>query len=325
MKFSVIVPIYNVEKYLEYCVESILNQSFKDFEIILVNDGSTDNSLSLCEKFQAKDDRVKVINQENKWLSGARNAGIDRAEGEYLLFVDGDDGLMPNALNKINDCINGDSIVAYKYGYIDEDNNLIEDKSVVDFYKNIKTIDDVKKDFLSSDKLGSACIKCMSKKYFNGEIATIRFNEKTRFAEDQIFTCDLLNVANDIIVLDQEIYAYRQRAGSIMKSYNESKIKYVEQYINYIQDTFEVDNLRRKDFEKCLNKRIINACVSEVVLICKLQVCKKEKKNYLKKLTKSPLFKKGKFDYGMKKISLIFVLAKLKLFCTILNLYNIMK
>lgn len=325
MRFSVIVPIYNVEKYLEYCVQSILNQSFKDFEIILVNDGSTDNSLSLCEQFQAKDDRVKVINQENKWLSGARNAGINRAEGEYLIFVDGDDGLMPKALEEINDCINGDSIVFYKYGYIAEDDSKIEDESPAEFYKNIHCIDDIKKGFLCSDKLGSACIKCMSKKYFNGEIATIRFNEETRFAEDQIFTCDLLNVATDIIILDKEIYAYRQRAGSIMKSYNNNKINYVEQYINYLQNTYNVTTLSNKEFTRYLNKRVINACVSEVVLICKLDVRKKDKKRYLKKLTKSRLFKKGKFDFGMLKLSLIFILAKLKLFGTILNLYSIVK
>lgn len=90
-KISIIVPVYNVEKYLEKCVNSILNQTFTDFELILVDDGSPDNSGAMCDQFAEKDERIKVIHKENGGLSDARNAGIEVAEGEYLGFVDSDD------------------------------------------------------------------------------------------------------------------------------------------------------------------------------------------------------------------------------------------
>ena len=90
-KISVIVPVYNVEQYLERCVDSIINQTYKNLEIILVNDGSTDNSGQLCDELAKKDDRIRVIHKKNGGLSDARNVGIDVAEAELIGFIDSDD------------------------------------------------------------------------------------------------------------------------------------------------------------------------------------------------------------------------------------------
>lgn len=90
-KISCIVPVYNVEKYLRRCVDSILAQTFTDFELILVDDGSPDGCPAICDEYAEKDSRVRVIHQENKGVSAARNAGLDMARGEYVCFVDGDD------------------------------------------------------------------------------------------------------------------------------------------------------------------------------------------------------------------------------------------
>ena len=104
-KISVIVPVYNVENYLVQCVESIINQTYKKLEIILVDDGSTDNSGKICDELQTKDERIKVIHKINGGLPDARNAGLDIATGEFLMFSDSDDLLFDNAcelmLNKI--------------------------------------------------------------------------------------------------------------------------------------------------------------------------------------------------------------------------------
>ena len=94
---SVIIPVYNVEPYLEQCLDSVINQTYKNLEIICINDGSSDNSLKILEKYQKKDSRIKLINQKNKGLSEARNAGLDVAKGEYIAFVDSDDYLELNA------------------------------------------------------------------------------------------------------------------------------------------------------------------------------------------------------------------------------------
>ena len=91
MTFSIIVPIYNVEKYLVACLDSILRQTFKDYELILINDGSTDESLKICRTYLNKDKRIKLIDKSNGGLSSARNAGISKAEGDFILFIDSDD------------------------------------------------------------------------------------------------------------------------------------------------------------------------------------------------------------------------------------------
>ena len=90
-EISIIVPVYNVEEYLPKCLDTILNQSFRDFEVILVNDGSKDNSGFICEKYAKKDSRIRIIHKENGGLSSARNAGLDIAKGRYIGFIDSDD------------------------------------------------------------------------------------------------------------------------------------------------------------------------------------------------------------------------------------------
>ena len=102
-KVSVIIPVYNGEKTIEKCINSIINQSYKDLEIIIVNDGSTDNTYEICQKYSQKDDRIQVINQENKGVCLARNIGIKFSKGDYIQFVDSDDWLEPSI---IADCIN---------------------------------------------------------------------------------------------------------------------------------------------------------------------------------------------------------------------------
>jgi len=105
MLFSVIVPIYKVEKYLPQCIESVLNQSFTDYELILVNDGSPDNSGAICDRYAQKDRRIKVIHKDNGGLSDARNHGLAIAEGEFVWFLDGDDYMAESAMENVADLI----------------------------------------------------------------------------------------------------------------------------------------------------------------------------------------------------------------------------
>lgn len=118
MLFSIIVPVYNVEPYLEECLRSVLEQSFADYEILLVNDGSTDNSGQICEDFAKKDPRIRVFHQRNSGLSVARNVAMKAAQGDYFVFVDSDDALAENALQTISEAIqeqNPDVISGYTY------------------------------------------------------------------------------------------------------------------------------------------------------------------------------------------------------------------
>ena len=122
IKFSIIIPVYNISNYISECVNSVLKQSFKDYEIILVNDGSIDDSFNICLNYSKKYKNVRLINQQNGGLSSARNAGINQAEGDYLLFLDGDDfwkdGEFLENLNCIIETNSPDTIIfSYSYYY----------------------------------------------------------------------------------------------------------------------------------------------------------------------------------------------------------------
>src|SRR5690554_5853314 len=97
-QLSIIIPIYNIEDYLPTCINSILNQEFDDYELLLINDGSTDNSGKICDQYALKDNKIRVYHQKNAGVSAARNLGLEKATGEWICFVDGDDELYPNSL-----------------------------------------------------------------------------------------------------------------------------------------------------------------------------------------------------------------------------------
>lgn len=126
-KVSVIVPVYNVEKYLNKCIESIIKQSYENIEIILVDDGSTDKSGKICDEYSLKDSRIKVIHKENGGLSDARNYGIDAATGDYLLFVDSDDYIDIDLIKNVNQYMNKQiDVIKFKMVKIDDNGKEIE-------------------------------------------------------------------------------------------------------------------------------------------------------------------------------------------------------
>lgn len=129
IKFSIIVPVYNVEKYLEKCLDSLVNQTYKNYEVILINDGSTDRSKNICEKITNKNNNFILINQENKGLSGARNTGLKYVNGDYILFVDSDDWIDTNCLEKINkEILSDNELDLILFPYIKENNKSIQVK-----------------------------------------------------------------------------------------------------------------------------------------------------------------------------------------------------
>lgn len=122
---SIIIPVYNVKPYLKRCVDSILTQTYKDFELILVDDGSTDGCGVICDDYKKVDSRIRVIHQVNGGLSAARNTGLDSAVGEYILIVDSDDYISPILLEKCLQAIDGYDLVAFSYQNVDEDGDKI--------------------------------------------------------------------------------------------------------------------------------------------------------------------------------------------------------
>lgn len=225
-KISVIVPVYNVEKYLRKCVDSIITQTFEDLEIILVDDGSKDSSGKICDEYAAKDERIIVIHKENGGLSSARNAGIEKAQSSYLGFVDSDDYIAENMYEKLyNMTISNDAdlVMCDLYhcyeGKTPEKNSCIE-KYVLNTEEAIKTVLEAKK----------TSVTAVNKLYKKELFTNIRYPEG-KLSEDAFVIVDLLMQAKKIVFTSEQFYYYVHRKNSITSSaYKPKDLNVLEAY-----------------------------------------------------------------------------------------------
>ena len=217
---SIIVPIYNVEKYLSKCLESIVNQDFFDYELLLIDDGSPDNSAEICLKFAEKDSRVKYFKKGNGGLSSARNYGIDKSSGRYIVFVDPDDfWLSESALSVMYNTITSKSadVIRWEYVRVNEDGCTIE-TATTEFkraYNNaVLSTRDFFKYAINRDYF--AWLFMFNRSIFN----SLRFNNNQRFQEDIEFIIRLCTQEHKCIYINDRLYAYRQRRESLISSHN---------------------------------------------------------------------------------------------------------
>lgn len=221
-KISVIIPIYNVEKFLRECIDSVINQTYKNLEIILVNDGSTDSSGKICDEYKEKDFRIKVIHKQNGGLSSSRNAGLEIATGDYLMFCDSDDYFLPNSckilLNEI-ESKNADYVIG-NYQNCTEEGQLWDNPVFnKDKYKNFKLdIKDYQKSFFIMNS--SVCNKIFRTSFIRD--LNLKFVEKVP-AEDAIFTTYCFIKSKSVYYINDVIYIYRQRSESNSISNNSTK------------------------------------------------------------------------------------------------------
>lgn len=217
-KISVIVPVYNVEQYLSACVESILAQTFQDFELILVDDGSPDSCGAMCDAYAQKDPRVRVIHQENQGLSGARNTGIKAASGEYITFIDSDDLVKKDYLEKLLRAIkveSADISVCKPQEFEDGKNSVcLETVSAEAQHKCFSNIDVCVELYNVSSQIP---INAWGKLYRADLISDMEF-PVGRIHEDQAFVPVACYRAGKIVLVDSPIYCYRQRPESIMQT-----------------------------------------------------------------------------------------------------------
>ncbi len=223
-KVSVIIPVYNVEKYISQCLNSIINQSLNDIEIICVNDGSTDSSSSILEQYAHNDNRIKIINQVNQGQGVARNNAIKQANGEYIVFVDPDDWLVDGALEKIYKFISINKADVIQFNYINyyEENKIKKYDSAAKNFKKLFHYDLLKNKFYICKNLGKNCLANMSMVVWNKAYSTnfIKQNNihfaPSKHAEDHLFTLMSLLNTDKIYYLDEYLYYYRTAYGSAM-------------------------------------------------------------------------------------------------------------
>ena len=230
---SVIIPIYNVEHYLEKSVESVINQSYENLEIILVDDGSTDDSGKLCDKIAKKDERIKVIQKKNGGISDARNVGIEKANGKYLGFIDSDDYIdeffyetLYAILKKYNSDI---SMCNYKKVYTDSEENNTESEHKEQVFDSKQAL----RELLLFGKIENYV---WNKLYKKDVFTKVRYPVGKKM-EDLGTTYLTIKNSKTVVVTDYIGYFYRQRKGSIMSNSNS----------NLIRDTRDMVNKRYND------------------------------------------------------------------------------
>lgn len=222
---SIIVPVYNVETYLKECLESIIFQDYKNIEVIAVNDGSTDSSGEILQKYATIDNRIKVFHKSNGGLASARNYGLAQASGEYILFVDSDDLIAPNSLSTLIEIasIHDADIISFGLKKFYKNTNIKEITN-----SSSKIAKKINKEILfkicfdegfGSDYCHGAYV--CARFYKSASIRPLLFNKNRLLYEDEDFTSKLiLSLSNDhqIILFDSPIYYYRQRKSSLVHS-----------------------------------------------------------------------------------------------------------
>ena len=221
-KVSVIVPVYDVELYLEECLDSIINQTFKEIEIILVNDGSTDRSHEIMELYASKDVRISILNQPNRGASIARNTGIEHSTGEYFLFVDSDDKIVPDTIEVLyrKSKETGTDLVIGNVLYFFQDGQRLAPYSRDSTLNSgsIRTGDAAFSELMERNKFPP--LTCL---YFIRRdivISNQLYFQSGIMHEDEIWCVKAILSAKKVLLLDFDYYFYRQREGSIMRSDN---------------------------------------------------------------------------------------------------------
>lgn len=215
---SVIVPVYNVEDYLEKSLSSLLIQTYRKLQVIIIDDGSTDNSGEICDYYGANDGRIEVYHIQNAGVSNARNQGLNYAKGKYIYFFDPDDSLEPDALWTLYKQIkNGADLV--ECSYFKDFTNVKEE--VIHQEKKISSQEAIRSLLLWDGYLTSFC---WDKLYNKEKIGDIRFDSKLKIGEDNLFVFEYLLKCESVIVLDCPLYNYLIRENSVIGNvYTEKK------------------------------------------------------------------------------------------------------
>ena len=305
MLFSVIVPIYNIEKYLKRCIESVLEQSYSDFELILVDDGSPDNCPEICDEYALKDSRIKVVHKQNGGLVSARKAGISLATGEYVFHLDGDDAICPNALESAYLIINEmhPDIVSFSYkkcvnGAVTQVvNDLVEeglyDKAKMEEKLYPKLLSDENMQHLFYFSWGKAIKRELATKHQQN------VNNAISLGEDLSCSTPCYLDANTVYMSREPIYLYTIRNDSIT---NDFKTNQITQIADVITGLRNLDIKKPKDFEEQLSRYSCFMCLA--ILAAAAEGNHFKSINKIKELIQNSLHKEEIKKARFKKITI---------------------
>ena len=248
VKVSVIIPVYNVEQYLEYCIQSILSQDYNNLEIILVDDGSTDLSPEMCDEYGKKDARIKVIHKENEGQAIARNTGVRELTGDYFTFVDSDDYIRSDYISSMLKCAMEDQSDMVICGYTKTAQDLDYSKTVNEKTgKRILNREELQYEMLSRKLPMYVCGKLYKKDLLPG----IHFPEGRLF-EDVAVSWEVSRFVNRATFINDVMYFYRQRAGSTVNAiYKHSRMDQIVISEEIYRDVSDNEKLRTAAGMRC--------------------------------------------------------------------------
>lgn len=316
MKVSIIVPIYNVEKYIHKCINSLINQTYKNLEIILVDDGSPDNCGYICDEYARRDSRIKVIHKKNGGLSNARNKGVEIATGDYVMYLDSDDYLELTACEELNNIIQKTQadIVCFNLKKVNEDGKTIITSGIYN-QGNTKELKEMTYQEAMIDNLYRRNIRyeAGSKIYKREIVEKVQFPEGM-LAEDFATFYKFLYKANKIIFYSRCLYNYVQRNGSIMKEKS-------DKLYNDIYQTEKERYILLKDIckhkEECkqmesVHFRNLSKIYAKLYNKVKYEKINQELKNQLNDININLLYTRDKILYIIYKFNTPFFLWGMK-------------
>lgn len=323
---SIVLPIYNVSKYLDKCITTIVNQTYKNLEIILVDDGSTDQSPSMCDEWVKKDGRIKVIHKQNGGLGNARNTGIDNATGKYIFFIDSDDYV---SLDLVSKCYNSAKstnadIVIYGFSVADESEKIIS-SIVPNATKRTYTFDEIQNEYLPSlisnkrkdskfSNLHMSAWACMYSLKLIKDNNWAFVSEREIISEDVYSLLGLYKYVNKVCILEDSLYFYRKNGSSLSHTYREDRFLKINKF--YLECLKLAEEL---NYSNEIKKSLTNPYFSNVIgcmkILARSNIEKKQKKKYIKNIIKDKIFKDALNEYNscgdsLSKKILIFAMKK---------------
>lgn len=314
IKISAIIPAYNAEKEITKTVKSILQQNYSNFEIIIVNDGSTDKTKEICKQLQESDSRIILYNKKNEGVSVARNYGKEKANGEYIIFIDSDDYIEKNTFY---DCVkeikNNNSIDILKFGYVRQCGKYKKKYEFVTNSQKIILKEDYEKKNIYNNIVATADFYNIWNTMFKKElIKNLTFDVKLKYAEDYYFMVQAVLQSNSIYFIPNPYYHYQINLGSVTQNYNQDTL------FKKIEDILEVNNrvlMQLEELNKPVNQEAVRNQITNLINVdfmniaykmnydtyCQLLNKLTDTKNYQKIKNKEMIFKDNEIKLQDKK------------------------
>lgn len=298
LKFSIIIPVYNAEKYISKCIESTIKQQNEDFEVIIVDDGSEDESGVICDEFSQKDSRIKVIHKKNGGVSEARNVGIKNAKGMYIMFLDSDDTLNENALIRLNDIINSYKDIQCILFNI---NTKLQSK----IYKT-EELENLISYLIINEEINPPWNKVYKRSII--EKGKIKFDKNIQIGEDLLFSIEYLSHLKRIYVLSERLYNYTINNNSLTRRYKKNKyqqLMYVNNKLKKYLKAFKSEKIL--ECGRYVRLKNIFSCFMDLSHTdCRLT--KRQKKEYIKDIRKQNRIVIKKLGIKIYLLSIIYLI-----------------